>query len=75
MVSIEKIKGSCFVTISDKDDNTMSCFGDWESENNNILDCIKVPSLVKTKSWNDKEPVSRKMLKKLYNFVNINRTN
>ena len=25
---LKKLKGSCFVTISDKDDNTMSCFGD-----------------------------------------------
>jgi predicted class III extradiol MEMO1 family dioxygenase len=60
---LKKIKGSCFVSITDLNNKTISCFGYWETsiENNNILNCMKQASLsVKTKKWNDR------------NIININ---
>lgn len=71
---LKKIKGSCFVTVSDENDKTLSCFGDWESENkkSNLLDCIKNASLsVKTKSWNGNQPISKDLLKNKKYYISI----
>ena len=66
---LNKIKGSSFVTISDLNDKTLSCFGHWEDVNllfneDNILNSIKQASVsVKTASWNGRNSINLNNLK------------
>ena len=60
---LHKLKGSCFVTINDKDNKTYSCFGAWEPNNNNLFSslCNAINS-VQTKSWHNNNTVTKNTL-------------
>lgn len=46
------LKGSCFVSVSKKNNEPYSCFGTWESDNNNLLECFEgATNVVMQSSW------------------------
>lgn len=61
-------QGSCFITISDINKNTFSCFGNWETNNKNLLEALKKTTInLKKYSWNKNPSISKDILKKYLN--------
>ena len=59
-------KGSCFVSIEENNGNTYSCFGSWETSNNNLLESmISAVKTVKSASWNGNKSVTREVLEQV----------
>ena len=56
---IRLMKGSVFVTISDQNNNTYSCFGSWENNKNSLFDCLidATKSVIKYR-WGNNSPVT-----------------
>lgn len=68
---LNKIKGSSFITVyqlGSNQEQTYSCFGAWETENQNIMNSIKSASnTVKIAKWGNNGPVNNYILKNLLN--------
>ena len=56
---LNNIIGSSFVTISNEKDVTYSCFGSWETNENNLMNSIiNASHIVKNYSWHSNQPAS-----------------
>ena len=51
------------MSIEENNGNTYSCFGSWETANNNLLESmLRAVKTVKSASWNGNKPVTREVL-------------